>query len=266
MNQSEPPNFRDPNIAYGIISGFSVRDNYPIADREQLDRIFKDDFDQCRAISNDALSSPGVSQVCLDVFWKYERAHIFDRGFVILGNSGVLKEFMQRYRAPYALKIEGESDFVSVFGESSDEPERLYIGDLTAWDEILIRIYTHLKPSTIFEDCVLKEAGHQMPNTGLDILHDFIRNIRQNGRVTLEVNEQITLNTERSRHEIELLNHPAFRVPKDSSRPSLAHVLQIVTAEPIADPLVISDSEAAQYLRQKVQVQGDQHFRCEVAA
>jgi hypothetical protein len=85
-------------------------------------------------------------------------------------------------------------------------------------------------------------------------------------RVTLEVNEQITLNTERSRHEIELLNHPAFRVPKDSSRPSLAHVLQIVTAEPIADPLVISDSEAAQYLRQKVQVQGDQHLRCEVAA
>jgi hypothetical protein len=133
MNESEPPKFRDSNIAYGIISGFSVRDNYPIDDREQLDRIFKDDFDQCRAISNDALCSPGVSQVCLDVFWKYKGAHIFDRGFVLLGNSGVLKEFMQRYRAPYALKIEGESDFVSVFGESSDEPERLYIGDLTAW-------------------------------------------------------------------------------------------------------------------------------------
>src|SRR6202022_4917450 len=99
-------------------------------------------------------------------------------------------------------------------------------------------------------DCVLKQAGNPMPNTGLDILHDFIRNIRQNGRVTLEENEQITLNTERSRREIELLNHPAFRVPKDSSRPSLAHLMGIVTAEPIPDPAIISDSEAAQYLRQ----------------
>jgi hypothetical protein len=123
-------------------------------------------------------------------------------------------------------------------------------------DEILIRIYQHLKPSTTFEDCVLEEAGHQMPNTGLDILHDFIRNVRQNGRVTLEVNEQITLNTERSRREIKLLNHPAFRVPKDSSRPSLAHVLRMITADPIPEAPLISDSEAAQFLRQKVQVQG----------
>jgi hypothetical protein len=256
MNESEPPDFREPKIAYGIISGSAVRNAYPVEDRERLERIFKEDFDRSRAIGNDASSCAGVSQACVDVFWKYDGVHIFDRGFLLIGNRAVLQQFMERYRAPYALKNEGESDFVSVFTGNSEESISLYIGDLTAWNEIIIRIYEQLKPLALFEDCILMEAGHQMANSGLDILHDFIRNMRQNGRVTLEKNEQITLNTDRSRREIALLDHPVLQAPKHTSRPSFAHVLQMVTAEPVLDPLVISDTDAAQHLRKTVQIQG----------
>lgn len=45
MTELEPPNFRDPTIACGIISGFPLREAYPVDAREQLERLFKEDYD-----------------------------------------------------------------------------------------------------------------------------------------------------------------------------------------------------------------------------
>jgi len=56
MNSLEQPKPNDPGVAYGVISGFPVHDNYPLEDREKLDEIFREDYFAWKAMSWAAIS------------------------------------------------------------------------------------------------------------------------------------------------------------------------------------------------------------------
>ena len=54
MREFIPPNLCDPEIAYGIISGFPAHDSYPINNRDELDKLFREDYYAWEAMSHAA--------------------------------------------------------------------------------------------------------------------------------------------------------------------------------------------------------------------
>jgi hypothetical protein len=67
MNSFRTLRFRDPGVAYGIISGFPVHDSYPLEDREKLDKLFSEDYFAWKTmakavISRDATNHSGETE------------------------------------------------------------------------------------------------------------------------------------------------------------------------------------------------------------
>ena len=56
MNTLTPLKLKELGVAYGVISGFPVHDSYPVEDREQLDRLFREDYFAWEAMSRAAIS------------------------------------------------------------------------------------------------------------------------------------------------------------------------------------------------------------------
>jgi hypothetical protein len=101
MNSLRQTKLRDPGVAYGVISGFPVHDTYPLEDREELDKLFREDYLAWEAMSRAAISrfatnrsdaeapvgpSP-FSHYRVNGCWEYKGRRIVDNGFILFGSS-----------------------------------------------------------------------------------------------------------------------------------------------------------------------------------
>jgi hypothetical protein len=177
MNSLRQPKLRDPGIAYGIISGFPVHDNYPVEDREKLDKLFRGDYFAWEAMSKAAISrfatnrsdaeAPGgpspFSHYRVNGWWEYKGRRIVDNGFILFGSSDALHDFMKGYNRPYILKTETQTETVSLFSNQDCDAEVVFVGDLQDWQETLVRVYGCLRAGSIFGAYTLATVANSLP-------------------------------------------------------------------------------------------------------
>src|ERR1700686_1283390 len=144
MNSLAQPKLCDPDVAYGVISGFPMHDSYPVEDREELDKLFREDYLAWEAMSWAAISrfatnrsdveatvgpSP-FSHYRVNGWWEYKGRRIVDNGFILFGPSRSVHDFMKGYDQPYILKTETQTETVSLFSNQGSEVDSVYVGDL----------------------------------------------------------------------------------------------------------------------------------------
>lgn len=201
---------RDPGTAYGIISAFSVRCTYPLDDRDALDKLFREDHVAWETMAQAAQSlvtrnrqasnSVGPPLFRINGCWEYKSKQIVDRGFILFGQSNSLKDFLNSYDRPYILKTETETETVSV--DRGNDTGSVFVGDLEDPREILERIYSHLRAGTVFGNYTLTSVTESLPGSSIDIIFDFLRHIRQNGGVSPDCIDSVTINDDRTRQEL----------------------------------------------------------------
>jgi hypothetical protein len=255
MNSVRQPKLRDPGVAFGVISGFPVHDSYPLDDREKLDKVFREDYFAWEAMSKAASSHgaanysddpaamvPGpISLYRVDGWWEYKGRQIVDRGFILVGPSSSLHDFMEGHNRPYILKTETQTETVSLFSNQDCVAEVVFVGDLQDWQETLVRVYGCLRAGSIFGAYTLATVADSLPQTTMGIIHDFLNHIRQNGEVTPISRDSIVINDER-RREIKLLDHPRLENCAITNRPTLGSVLGLTMAGPTSPPPLIDAS------------------------
>ena len=269
MREFIPPDICDPEVVYGIISGFPIHDSYPINNRDELDMLFRDDYYAWEAMSEAAVRTGIVSasddpeptvERCVygvDGSWEYNGKQIIDRGFILFGGStSSLRDFMERYRRPYVLKSDGQIETVSLFSSQNGAKTSIYVGDLDTWSEVLRRVYSHLRADTIFGKYTPVTVEQTVRRTTNDLIFDFLTHLRQNGEIDLIGQNSIAINDERARREIKLLDHPRLKNLGTNNRPTFAGVLKMIMSEPRPPPTLIQATEASEYLRETVRVQG----------
>ena len=268
MNSFRQPKLCDPGVALGVISGFPVHDNYPVEDREKLDKLFREDYFAWEAMSKAAISrfatnrsnaeapvgpSP-FSHYRVNGWWEYKGRRIVDNGFILFGSSDALHDFMKGYNRPYILKTETQTETVSLFSDQGSEVDSVYVGDLEDSREIISRVYSFLRPGAIFGNYTVAEFAGSFSHSWIDVLGNFVRHIRQNGEVT-PIQQSIVINDERTRGEISLLDHAGLNCCKATNPPTVGGILRLLMYCPKPPPL-IDASEARSHLRENLQVRG----------
>jgi hypothetical protein len=270
MNSLTQPKLCDPGVAYGVISGFPVHDNYPVEDREKLDKLFREDYVTWKAMSwaaisrfatnrSDAEAPVGPSPFLhyrVNGWWEYKGRRIVDNGFILFGSSDALHDFMKGYNRPYVLKAETQTETVSLFSDQSSEVDSVYVGDLEDAREIISRVYSFLRPGAIFGTYTVAEFAGSFSHSWIDVLGNFVRHIRQNGEAAPIWQDSIVINDERARREIKLLDHPRLKNCAITNRPTSQNVLRLIMAGPTSPPPLIDASEAYNHLRKHLRVRG----------
>jgi hypothetical protein len=187
--------------------------------------------------------------------WEYKSKQIVDRGFLLFGHSNSLKDFMDSYDRPYILKTETETETVSVFSDRGNNARSVFVGDLEDPRAILARIYSRLRAGTVFGNYTLTSVTGSLPGSSIDIIFDFSRHIRQNGRVSPGCIDSITINDNRTRQELALLDGLRFKETVTTNRPTLPGLFKVLMYQPEPKPL-IDASEAGDHLREQVRVRG----------
>jgi hypothetical protein len=264
------PMLKDPGVAYGVISGFPVHDSYPLEDRDQLDKLFREDYFVWEAMSRAAISrfaknrsdaeapiapSP-FSHYRVNGWWEYEYRRIVDNGFILFGSSDALHDFMKGHNRPYILKTETQTETVSLFSNQGSEVDLVNIGDLEDSCEIISRVYSFLRPRAIFGSYTVAEFAGSFSHSWIDVLGNFVRHIRQNGEAAPIWQDSIVINGERARREIKLLDHPRLKNCAITNRPTFRNVLGLIMAGPTPPPPLIETSEACNHLRKHLRVRG----------
>jgi len=162
---------------------------------------------------------------------------------------------MKGYNRPYILKTETQTETVSLFSDQSSEVDSVYVGDLEDWREIICRVYSFLRPGTIFGTYTVAEFAGTFSHSWIDVLGNFVRHIRQNGEPRSIQGHSIVINDERARDEIRLLGHPSLKNSATTNRPTVGAILNLLTYRPKPLPL-IEASEARNHLREHLQVRG----------
>jgi len=230
MNALRPVKPNEPGIAYGVISGFPVHDSYPVEDREKLDKIFREDYFAWKAMSWAGISrfatnrsgaqapiGPSLfSHYRVNGWWEYKGRRIVDNGFILFGSGDALHDFMQGYNRPYILKTETQTETVSLYSDRGCEAGTIYVGDLQDWREITSRVYSFLRPSAIFGTYTAAEFAGSFSHSWIDVLTNFLRNIRHNGGPSQ--GDSIPINDERAQTEIKLFKSAKLNgLPNDES-------------------------------------------------
>jgi hypothetical protein len=205
---------RDPGTAYGIISAFPVHATYPLDDRDALDKLFREDHLAWEEMGKAAQSlvtrnqqapnTAGSPLFRINGCWEHKSKQIVDRGFILFGQSNSLRDFMNSYDRPYVLKTETETETVSVFSDRGNKAGSVFIGDLKDPCEILERIYSRLRAGTVFGNYTLASVTESLPESSIDVIFDFLRQIRQNGGTSSGCIDSVTLNDDRVRQELAL--------------------------------------------------------------
>ena len=270
MNSLTQPKLCDPGVAYGVISGFPVHDNYPVEDREKLDKLFREDYFAWEAMSkaaisrfatnrSDAVASVGPSPFFhyrVNGWWEYKGRRIVDNGFILFGSSDALHDFMKGYNRPYILKTETQTETVSLFSNQGSDVDSVYVGDLEDSREIISRVYSFLRPGAIFGTYTVAKFAGSFSHSWIDVLGNFVRHIRQNGEAAPIWQDSIVINDERARREIKLLDHPRLKDCAITNRPTFRNVLGLIMAGPTPPPPLIDASEACNHLRKHLRVRG----------
>jgi hypothetical protein len=128
---------------------------------------------------------------------------------------------MNRYDRPYILKTETETETVSLFSGRGDSAGSVFVGDLEDADEILERIYSRLRVGTVFGNYTLSSVTESLPGSSIDIIFDFLRHIRQNGGVSPDCIDSVTINDHRTRQELALLDRLRFEETVTTNRPTI---------------------------------------------
>jgi hypothetical protein len=261
---------KDPGLAYGVISGFPVHDTYPLQDREELDKLFREDYFAWEAMSRAAIArfatnrSDAEAPVAPNPFshnrvngwWEYKGRRIVDNGFILFGSSDALHDFMKGHNRPYILKTETRTETVSLFSDQGSEVDSVYVGDLEDSREIISRVYSFLRPGAIFGTYTVAEFAGSFSHSWIDVLGNFVRYIRQNGEAAPIWQDSIVINDERARREIKLLDHPRLKDRATTNRPTFQNVLGLIMAGPTPPPPLIEASEACNHLRKHLRVRG----------
>jgi hypothetical protein len=270
MNSFRQPKLCDPGVALGVISGFPVHDNYPVEDREKLDKLFREDYFAWEAMSKAAISrfatnrsdaeapvgpSP-FSHYRVNGWWEYKGRRIVDNGFILFGSSDALHDFMKGYNRPYILKTEAQTESVSLFSDQGSEADSVYIGDLEDSHKIISRVYSFLRPGATFGTYTVAEFAGSFSHSWIDVLGNFVRHIRQNGAAAPIWQDSIVINDERALREIKLLDHPRLKNCAITNRPTFGSVLGLIMAGPTPPPPLIEASEACNHLRKHLRVRG----------
>ena len=256
---------RDPGTAYGIFSAFPVHATYPLADRDALDKLFGEDHlawekmgqaAQSLVIRNQQASNTvGPPLFRINGCWEYKGKQIVDRGFILFGQSNSLQDFMNSYDRPYILKTETETETVSVFSDRGDNADSVFVGDLEDSRDILERIYSCLRAGTVFGNYTLSSVTESLPGSSIDIIFDFLRHIRQNGGESPGCIDSVTINDDRARQELALLDRLRFKETVTTNRPTIPGLFKVLMYRPEPKPL-IDASEAGDHLREHVRVRG----------
>jgi hypothetical protein len=157
---------------------------------------------------------------------------------------------MKGYNRPYIVKTERQTQTVSLYSDQGSEADTIYVGDLEDWREIILRVYSFLRPGTIFGTYRVTEFAGPFSHSWIDRLGNFLRHIRKNGEP--EQNDSIVINDERARAEIKFLH------PGDSpitNRPTPGGILSLLWYEPKPLPL-IDAADARTHLREHLRVRG----------
>jgi hypothetical protein len=261
---------KDPGLAYGVISGFPVHDTYPLQDREELDKLFREDYFAWEAMSRAAIArfatnrSDAEAPVAPNPFshnrvngwWEYKGRRIVDNGFILFGSSDALHDFMKGHNRPYILRTETRTETVSLFSDQGSEVDSVYVGDLEDSREIISRVYSFLRPGAIFGTYTVAEFAGSFSHSWIDVLGNFVRYIRQNGEAAPIWQDSIVINDERARREIKLLDHPRLKDRATTNRPTFQNVLGLIMAGPTPPPPLIEASEACNHLRKHLRVRG----------
>ena len=208
----KPLNIKEPGLAYGVISGFPIHDSYPVEDREKLDNLFQEDYSAWKALSlaansrfwkdpsdGDAPFGPShFSHYRVNGSWEYEGRRIVDNGFILFGPVDALHDFMKRYNRPYILKTETQTEAVSLYSDQGSEADTIYVGDLEDWREIIARVYSFLRPGTIFWTYRMAEFRGPFSHSWIDCLGNFLRHLHQNGEPAEIQSDYIAINDERA--------------------------------------------------------------------
>jgi hypothetical protein len=267
-NALRPLELNEPGVAYGVISGFPAHDSYPVDDRENLDKLFREDYSAWVAMSRAAISrfanccdaeepirQGPFSHYRVNGWWEYKGRRIVDNGFVLFGSSGALDDFMSGYNRPYVLKTELQTETVSLFSERGSKADTIYVGDLEDCREIISRVYNFLRPNAIFGTYTVTEFAGSFSHSWIDVFGNFARHIRQNGEREPIQGDSIPINDDRARAEIKLLDHPSLRGSQTTNRPTVAGILGLLFYRPKPLPL-IDASQARDHLREHIQVRG----------
>jgi hypothetical protein len=268
MNALKPLELKKPGFAYGVISGFPTHDSYPVDDRDELDKLFREDFFVWKAMSSAAISRFAAN--CCDAeepirqgpfshyrvngWWEYKSRRIVDNGFVLFGSSNALDDFMSGYNRPYVLKTEPQTETVSLFSERGCEAGTIYVDDLEDWREIISRVYSFLRPSAIFGTYRIAESAGSFSDSWIDRLGNFLRHIRQNGEPEQIQSDSIAINDEGAKAEIKLLD-PSLMDSPITNPPTVGDILRLLSYKPKPLPL-IDASDAPAHLREHRRVRG----------
>ena len=270
MNALTRPMLKEPGVAYGVISGFPVHDNYPVEDREKLDKLFREDYFAWEAMSRAAISrfaknrsdaeapvgpSP-FAHYRVNGWWEYKGRRIVDNGFILFGSSDALHDFMKGHTRPYILKTETQTETVSLFSDQGSEVDSVYVGDMENSRELISRIYSFLRPGAIFGTYTVTEFAGSFSHSWIDVLGNFVRHIRQNGEAAPAWQDSIVINDERARREIKLLDRQRLKNCAITNRPTFGNVLGLIMAGPTPPPPLIDASEACNHFREHLRVRG----------
>ena len=269
MNALKPLELNEPGVAYGVISGFPAHESYPVDDRDQLDKLFREDFSAWKSMSSAAISrftahcsdtgepiGPNpFSHYRVNGWWEYKGRRIVDNGFILFGSSGALDDFMSGYNRPYVLKTESQTETVSLLSERGSEADTIYVGDLEDWREIISRVYSFLRPSAVFGTYTAAEFAGSFSHSWIDVLGNFARNIRQNGEPRPIQGDSIPINDDRARAVIKLLGPLSQKGSATTNRPTAGGILNLLSYRPTPVHM-IEPSEAGGRLRERVQVRG----------
>jgi hypothetical protein len=270
MNTLRLPKLTKSGVACGLISGFPVHDHYPIDDRTKLDKLFTEDYFAWQAMAralrsfaatghcqkSTSVSLGVVSVYFLDGSWEYKGHELADHGFLLVGPSRLLKDFMQRYQQPFVLKAEDQTNAMFLFSAPSSEPEIVFVGDPQNLREILSRTYSHLRREPVFGAYTPISIADSTPQSILSMVPDFLSHIRQNGQVKPNWNGSITIG-EGNRRELELFfNHPRIGDWKLTNPPTLGGVFDLLTASPRPPRALIDAAEARNHCREHLRVRG----------
>jgi hypothetical protein len=189
-NELETLDLKDPDIAWGVISGYPSRNDYPISDKKVLRNVFDYGWSRSRETASAAIRCEMKSETTnsfrfryavINGLWAYKGVNIFDRGFLFIGDEKNVLEHIRSIRPDpcFAFKPEGKKQTVII--ENAGTKEELNISSLSSRKEIVAEAYGMIVRSPNLTDYRLLELRHHQGNSFFSDWPQYEVNLKFNG-------------------------------------------------------------------------------------